>query len=467
MISKRVLSHFAAILSIAVLFALFFALVCMLPGCSTGNSDSTSSSQQKESIDLSALKVGDVVNFGNVTFASYLGNDFKKDVPWLVLDIKDGSALIISENIIEFRPYWEGYAELSRQWNDEYMANLDSFSSFEELDAYIATLPYEKEYGPIAATWENSTIRTWLNGPFYDGLPDDLKSRILLTNVANEENPVYIDAYSTPGNATDDKVFLLSTREASTLFSSDDDRIANIDIFATSGDKIAGNWLLRSPGYFYNTVTYVSSSGDTGYHGEPAPFKAVDIAIGSGDPAAGRIIEMSDSLLLSDAPLDIVLTDEPGIRPAMWISLASDPIEQAAQSTSEEQSDTEDAAVAPAASEQSATPSTTPPIPEGAISWTDARSYVGKTVTVYGPVEGTNYAKSANGGPTYIDIGADYPDTNRVSAVIWAEDRDTFPSAPESLYDGKNIVVTGEIYIYDGACNIKVTSPSQIQVLNN
>lgn len=106
-----------------------------------------------------------------------------------------------------------------------------------------------------------------------------------------------------------------------------------------------------------------------------------------------------------------------------------------------------------------------PSIPAGAISWQEAQSHIGENVTVCGPVVGTNYAKKVNGQPTYLDIGAAYPDTSGVSALIWGEDRSAFEHAPESTYEGQTICVTGEPYMYNGQCYIKVTSPSQIQVL--
>jgi hypothetical protein len=62
-------------------------------------------------------------------------------------------------------------------------------------------------------------------------------------------------------------------------------------------------------------------------------------------------------------------------------------------------------------------------------------------------------------------MGAAYPDKSGVSIVIWGEDRGGFPAAPEDMYLGKTICVTGEIYVYDGACYIEAQSPLQIEVI--
>lgn len=104
-------------------------------------------------------------------------------------------------------------------------------------------------------------------------------------------------------------------------------------------------------------------------------------------------------------------------------------------------------------------------IPDGAIEWSKASQYVGKTVTLYGKVVDTEYASSSNSRPTFLDLGAAYPDSSRLSVVIWGKNRKNFSSAPESFYKGKTIAVTGEVYKYDGVCNIEVSSSSQIQVL--
>jgi len=101
--------------------------------------------------------------------------------------------------------------------------------------------------------------------------------------------------------------------------------------------------------------------------------------------------------------------------------------------------------------------------PDDAISWKDAGDYVGESVTIYGPVKGTKVAKSSKGRPTFIDIGASYPSTDRVTCVIWSENRGNFPSSPEVYYKGKNIRVTGTLYVYNGGLNIEVSSPSQIE----
>ena len=105
-------------------------------------------------------------------------------------------------------------------------------------------------------------------------------------------------------------------------------------------------------------------------------------------------------------------------------------------------------------------------VPEGAIDWTEAKSHIGETVTVYGPVKDYSFLTESNGQPCYIDIGAAYPDDSRVSMVVWGEDRGNFPDAPETMYQGKTVCVTGELYAYDNATYVKVSTPDQVKVLD-
>ena len=109
-------------------------------------------------------------------------------------------------------------------------------------------------------------------------------------------------------------------------------------------------------------------------------------------------------------------------------------------------------------------PSTAPKadLPAGAISWDKAKDHIGDRTTVYGPVAGTNYGATSNGRPTWINIGKDYPSSERFVVIIWGENRGNFPQAPEVYYLGKTICVTGLIQEYNGVPQIEVTEPSQI-----
>lgn len=90
---------------------------------------------------------------------------------------------------------------------------------------------------------------------------------------------------------------------------------------------------------------------------------------------------------------------------------------------------------------------------------------MGEKVTVEGPVVGTYYARSSNGSPTFLNLGRDYPDPDRFTAIVWGRNRDAFSSAPESTYRGENIRVTGKVSVYKGSAQIEAKSPAQIEIV--
>jgi len=101
-------------------------------------------------------------------------------------------------------------------------------------------------------------------------------------------------------------------------------------------------------------------------------------------------------------------------------------------------------------------------MPSGAISWNDAITHIGETVTVCGPVMGSYFSKSSGGQPTFINIGREYPDPERFTIIIWGEDRANFPQSPDTLYLGETICASGKIKEYKGSAEMKVNNPSQI-----
>ena len=97
--------------------------------------------------------------------------------------------------------------------------------------------------------------------------------------------------------------------------------------------------------------------------------------------------------------------------------------------------------------------------------WTAARNHIGEYGTIAGKVYGVSYRPDVKGQPTFINIGADYPSSNRMQVVIWGSDRGNWYYTPESLYRGQWIAVTGSIQLYRGVPEIIVSSPSQIDLL--
>ena len=122
--------------------------------------------------------------------------------------------------------------------------------------------PYNKELK--AVTWETSDIRQWLNNEFYTTAFNKAeKAKIQTSLIKNEDNSEY---GTDGGNDTEDKVFLLSEKEADTLFSNDEERIAQATEYAQKSgcyvdvDKVAW-WWLRSPGGYGDSAAEVAMGG--------------------------------------------------------------------------------------------------------------------------------------------------------------------------------------------------------------
>lgn len=144
------------------------------------------------SAKLNNLKVGDTFFYG-----SYNG----QPISWKVLRIQDCKILVITTHI-------------------------------------VCEMPYHQTW--VGITWSECTLRKWLNNDFINGnFTQAERARILPSKLNNDNN------FTTPGGApTTDNVFLLSIKEAKTLFANDKAR-AN-----------GSCWWLRSPGL--NSPSYAA-----------------------------------------------------------------------------------------------------------------------------------------------------------------------------------------------------------------
>ena len=201
-----------------------------------------------------ALNIGSIVRFG------------KYD--WRILDVQDGKALLLSENVLAIRKYHSENTEI---------------------------------------TWATCDLRQYLNTSFLDDtFTSDEKTRMAETTISTKDN----QWFGTPGGIdTVDKIFLLSLEETVKYFG-DSGHLSNrpdysyqiqgdydsyrIDDEYNSSriavDKDNGNaqwWWLRSPGCRKNDATYIRLAG---------------------------LVNMGDVLI-------DVITYSGGVRPALWLNL--------------------------------------------------------------------------------------------------------------------------------------------------
>ncbi len=197
------------------------------------------------------VQVGDYLFFGSYEQDNDRSNG-KEDIEWLVLKIEDGKALIISKYALDCKEY-------------------------NEKGVYV--------------TWETCSLRQWLNEDFFNAAFSGGEQTMIPTvTVSADKNPIY---NTDPGNATQDKVFLLSIKEANEFFASDSDRqCVPTDYAVANGAYVHsdnGNchWWLRSPGQMRRYAADVLPNGGVFEYGSD-----VDISFQAVRPAMW--IDLSD-----------------------------------------------------------------------------------------------------------------------------------------------------------------------------
>jgi DNA/RNA endonuclease YhcR with UshA esterase domain len=91
------------------------------------------------------------------------------------------------------------------------------------------------------------------------------------------------------------------------------------------------------------------------------------------------------------------------------------------------------------------------------ISPTDAKNYVGKSVTV----EGIASVHTTGSGMTFIDLGGKGKGAP-FTGVIFKDQASVFSNV--SSYEGKTVDVTGTVKLYDGSPEIVLDKPDQLSV---
>ena len=175
-----------------------------------------------------SIKVGDYITFGHYPQTSE-GND-NTSIEWLVLDVQEDKALLISRYGLDGQQYHDTYED---------------------------------------TTWEKCSLRAWLNGTFINrAFTAEEQKYIMATNVDNGKNQgdrCYPDTYGKGGNNTQDKIFLLSYMEAWTSYLKNDDArkcdSTDYTIKYIDASLPIGMWWLRSPGGQLTKASYISQEG--------------------------------------------------------------------------------------------------------------------------------------------------------------------------------------------------------------
>ncbi len=213
-----------------VLFSLVTVLLLTmcLCGLAEGNPDAADS-----------VNAGSIVKFG--TYPQTQGGNDNTPIEWIVLDVQDGKALLLSRYGLDDQPY-----------------------TVEELAV--------ENY-----TWEKSTMRAWLNNDFLQrAFSAQEQAAIVTTTVDNSTSQAYPDWEVPSQNNTEDKVFLLSYAEANKYLGVTKEKNDNANAQAILTDyavaigtynvvvdgSAMGCWYLRSPGTSKYHISVVGPYGD-------------------------------------------------------------------------------------------------------------------------------------------------------------------------------------------------------------
>ena len=201
----------------------------------------------------SGVKVGDVV----ATFANNPDTEAEKDVQTATLSFSEPTGATYAGTHTEVLTFG---VSVENAVNNPYAASkIGDVVTFGSYSWYIigksddgVTLlmkdnlmnkAYNNDWSDC--TWETCSLRTYLNGDFYNSFSAEDKAKIALTSNTNPKNPDYS---TSGGNDTEDYIYLLSISEANALDSS----IRNDGSW----------WWLRSPGYDSDGAAFVDEVGD-------------------------------------------------------------------------------------------------------------------------------------------------------------------------------------------------------------
>ncbi len=95
----------------------------------------------------------------------------------------------------------------------------------------------------------------------------------------------------------------------------------------------------------------------------------------------------------------------------------------------------------------------------GVVDWQDAGQYLGQRLTVEGDVVRVHNSGKA----AFLNFAEQYQ--GKFSVVIFAADFDQWPQPPDQVYLGQRVRVSGKIKEYNGAPEMIVESPEQIEIV--
>ncbi|MBP3618245.1 MAG: hypothetical protein J6J38_09425 [Lachnospiraceae bacterium] len=215
-------------------------------------------------------QAGDIITFGTYEQDNVTENG-AEPIEWLVVDVFDGKATLLSKYGLDAKPFHED--------------------------------------GSVGVTWEECSLRVWLNETFYQTAFNEREQKqIVSTRLDNHSSGRYY--VSGGGTVTEDKVYLLSKEELSDFLGyykeyENGKKVRKITATAYAKAQgaweeeneagVSSPWLLRTPGLSAHHVSRVNPDGtlsDEVYHSY-----------------GGNAIRPAIRISLADAEYEIISTE--------------------------------------------------------------------------------------------------------------------------------------------------------------
>lgn len=103
--------------------------------------------------------------------------------------------------------------------------------------------------------------------------------------------------------------------------------------------------------------------------------------------------------------------------------------------------------------------------PGATFTAAEAKDHTGEKITVCDKVFETRFLENSNGQPTFLNIGAAYPNSP-FTIVIFGNERANFKEKPEVFYNNKKVCATGLIKEYNGKPEMILSNESEIKIVN-
>lgn len=102
-------------------------------------------------------------------------------------------------------------------------------------------------------------------------------------------------------------------------------------------------------------------------------------------------------------------------------------------------------------------PPTKPTWPDGGLGWDEARGYAGSWQRVCGPLKSVRVLDYG----VFVNVGVDYPSSDRFTFVIWGD------WWLEPIPASSTICASGNIYLYEGVVSqIELGHPNELEIWN-